>query len=73
MKAIEEDGAPAITFGCAFLARIIAEVETRLKSKGLGVTVINPLPLTIEVARLLIKMKLTHSAAAFPLADPSLE
>ena len=73
IKAIEEDGAPAITFGCAYLANIIKEVEVRLKAKGLGVTIINPMPLTIEVARLLIKMKLTHSAAAFPLADPSLE
>jgi allantoin racemase len=73
IKAIEEDGAPAITFGCAYLARIIDEVDVRLKAEGFNVTVIRPFPLTVEVARLLIKLKLSHSATAFQLANPLLE
>jgi len=73
IKAIEEDGAPAITFGCAYLARIIEEVDVRLKAKGYDATLIQPFPLTVEVARLLIRMKLSHSEKAFPLANPSVE
>jgi len=70
IKAIDEDGAPAITFGCAYLAMIIKEVDVRLRAKGYDATLIQPFPLTVEVARLLIKMKLSHSAKAFPLANP---
>lgn len=66
----EEDEAPAITFGCAYLAMIIKEVDVRLKAKGYAATLIQPFPLTVEVARLLIKMKLSHSAKAFPPAIP---
>lgn len=73
IKAIEEDEAPAVTFGCAYLAIIINEVEARLKAKGYDILLINPLPLTVEVARLLIKMNLSHSARAFPLANPLAE
>ncbi len=70
IKAIEQDGAPAITFGCTFISGLVDEVIARLKAKGYSIPVINPVPLTVEVARLLIKMKLSHSAKAFPLANP---
>lgn len=73
IKAIEEDEAPAVTFGCTFISAIVDEVIVRLKAKGVDVPVINPVPLTMEVARFLIKMKLSHSAKAFPLANPLAE
>ena len=69
IKAVEEDDATAITFGCGFMGMIADELQGRLKERGFDMPVINPLPMAVEVARLLIKNKLTHSALAFPLAE----
>ena len=69
IKAIEEDDATAITFGCLFMGMLGDEISGRLKDRGFDVAVINPLPMTLEVAKLLVKNKLTHSALAFPLAE----
>ncbi len=72
IKAITEDGATAITFGCGFFAMLENELRQRLKEAGFDTLIINPLPLAVEVARLMIKMKLSHSALAFPLATENL-
>ena len=72
IKAITEDNATAITFGCAFFAMMEDELRKRLKAEGFDVLLINPLPLAVEVARLLVKMNLSHSAQAFPLATENL-
>jgi len=69
IKAIEEDDATAITFGCLFMGMIASEIQQRLKDEGYDVLVVNPLPMAVEVARLLVKNKLSHSALAFPLAE----
>ena len=69
IKAIEEDDATAITFGCLFMGMLADELRSRLKERGFDVVIINPLPMTLEVAKLLVKNKLTHSALAFPLAE----
>jgi len=72
IKAITKDNATAIAFGCAFFAFMEDELRARLKAEGFDVLLINPLPLAVEVARLLIRMNLTHSAQAFPLATENL-
>lgn len=73
IKAIEEDGATAITFGCGLMAGLADELQARLKEKGYDVLVVKPLFMALEMARLLIRNKLTHSAIAFPLdADPGI-
>lgn len=69
IKAIEEDDASAITFGCLFMSMIKDELEKRLRERGFDVLIINPLPIALEVARLLVRNKLTHSALAFPPAE----
>jgi len=69
IKAIEEDDATAITFGCLFMGMIGDELRKQLKDKGFDVLVVNTLPTALEVARLLVKNKMTHSALAFPLAE----
>jgi len=69
IQAIEQDGAPAITFGCAFISGVVDEVIVRLRAKGYRIPIINPVPFTVEVARFLIRMKLSHSAKTFPLAS----
>ncbi|MFC1964253.1 aspartate/glutamate racemase family protein [Chloroflexota bacterium] len=69
VKAVEEDDATAITFGCGFLAMAEQELVARLKDRDIDIPVINPLPIALEMARLLIKNNLTHSILAFPLAE----
>ena len=69
IKAIEEDDATAITFGCLFLVMLADELQERLKERGFDVLIMNTLPVAVDLARLLIKNRLTHSALAFPLAE----
>jgi len=59
-KAIEEDGAEAIVFGCLGLAGIGKEVQIRL-----GVPVIDPAFVSINMAELLIHSNLTHSKLTY--------
>jgi allantoin racemase len=68
IKAIEEDDARGITFGCGCFTGMADELERRLREKGFDVLVVNPLPLAVEIARALIKLDLTHSALAYPPA-----
>lgn len=67
-RAIKDDGAEAITFGCGAFLWMAAELEKELKKQGFDVLAINPVPFTVEVARLLVRLKLSHSALAYPLA-----
>ena len=60
-KAIEEDGAQAIVFGCLGLAGIGKEVQEKL-----GVPVIDPAFVSINMAELLIHSNLTHSKLTYP-------
>ena len=66
IKAIQDDDARAITFGCGAFMRMRDELDRRLKERGFQVTVITPLPLAIDVAKMLVKHKLTHSPATYP-------
>ena len=66
IKAIQEDGARAITFGCGAFARMRDDLDRRLKERGFGAVVITPMPLAIDVAKMLVKHGLTHSAATYP-------
>ena len=59
-KAIEEDGAEAIVLGCLGLAGIGKEVQ-----KKLGVPVIDPAFVSINMAELLIHSNLTHSKLTY--------
>jgi len=45
------------------------ELRKQLRDRGFDVLVVNTLPMALEVARLLVRNKLTHSASAFPLAE----
>lgn len=66
IKAIREDGAGAITFGCGAFKRMADELGKRLKEEGFEIPVINPLPLAVDVARALIRQRLSHSLLSYP-------
>jgi allantoin racemase len=67
-RAIEDDDACGITFGCGCFTAMAAEVEGRLKKRGYDLLVINPLPFAVEMARSLIRLNMSHSARAYPPA-----
>ena len=69
IKAIEDDGATALVTGCGYLTGLVSELSRQLKDRGFDVPFINPIPLAVDVARVVIKQKLSHSALAFPIAS----
>jgi len=69
IRAIKEDGAEALTFGCGAFLWMADELGKELKHQGFEVLALNPVPLTVEVARFFVKNGLSHSALAFPLAQ----
>jgi len=66
VKAIQEDDAGAITFGCGGVRRLYDELRKRLREKGFEVPVVNPLPFGLDIARVLIKHELTQSSRCYP-------
>lgn len=66
IKAIKQDDATAITFGCAAFKNLAIELGKQLKDTGLEVPLVNPLPLGVDIARVLIKHGLTHSLRCYP-------
>ena len=68
-KAVEEDDATAMVFGCGGFLYLEDEVSDRLKAGGYDVLVVNPLLLTIEVAKALAKLGYRHSPAAYPYLE----
>jgi len=55
-RAVEEDGAEVLVLGCAGLAGYGDEV-----TRTLGVTVVDPAPVGLKTAELLVGLGLTHS------------
>jgi len=67
LEAIEKDDAGAITFGCGTLLFMAEELKKRIKERGIDIPVINPAPLTVHLARLMISQGLSHSNLSFPM------
>ena len=57
-KAIEKDDAAVIVLGCGMLTGKGKELQQLLQDDGHDVTVIQPVPLSIEFAKVLVKLKL---------------
>lgn len=65
-RAVCDDGADAIIFGCTGLFGCAGAVREGLRAHGLDVPVIDPVPTTVAVAAALVRARLSHSKAAFP-------
>ena len=66
IKAIEEDRVDVITFGCGVLVWMKEVIDKELAKKGYIATVVNPFPAALEMARTLVKLKLTHNKIVYP-------
>jgi allantoin racemase len=71
VKAVQEDGAHVIVFGCTGMAGMADEVADGLKQRGIrDVPVIDPGILAVKVAEALVDIGLCHSKRTYPLPPP---
>jgi allantoin racemase len=67
-KAVRDDGAHVIFFGCTGMTGLAKQVEEGLKKEGItDVPVIDPAVLALKVAEALAEMGLSHSKRTYPL------
>ncbi|WP_332302839.1 aspartate/glutamate racemase family protein [Rhizobium sp. GR12] len=65
-KAVEEDGAEALIFGCTGLMGCAAGLRAGLLAKGIDVPVIDPIPTAISIAYGLVLAGLSQSRTTYP-------
>ena len=65
VRAVEEDGADAIVFGCTGMLGCADAVRAGLLAKGYDVPVIDPVPLAVRMAAALIESGLSHSKITY--------
>ena len=67
VKAIEEDGAHALVFGCTGMKGCATELISGLNRRGYGdVPVIDPVLATFKIAEAIVGLGLTHSKRTYP-------
>jgi allantoin racemase len=64
-KAVVEDGADYIIFGCTGMLGCADAVREGLLADGLDVPVIDPVPTAVNVAAALVRSRLSHSKRAY--------
>ncbi|NTF33497.1 aspartate/glutamate racemase family protein [Rhizobium skierniewicense] len=65
-KAVEEDGAEALIFGCTGLMGCAAGLRAGLLAEGIDVPVIDPIPTAISIAAGLVRAGLSQSRTTYP-------
>ena len=65
-KAVLEDGADIIIFGCTGMLGCAEAVHEGLLRDGLDVPVIDPVPTAVNLAAAVVRSKLSHSKQAYP-------
>lgn len=65
-KAVEEDGAEALIFGCTGLMGCAAGLRQGLLEQGIDVPVIDPIPTAVSMAAGLVRAGLTQSRMTYP-------
>ena len=67
VKAVEQDGAEAILFGCTGLLGCAAAVRDGLLARGIDVPVIDPIPNAVAVAATMARLGLAQSKRTYPM------
>ena len=66
--AVRHDECDVIILGCTGMYGMTDELQRGLESEGLpGVPVLDPVPVTVEFAAAMLRLKLGHSKHGFPL------
>jgi allantoin racemase len=67
-RAVREDGAHLIIFGCTGMVGLAQQVEDGLRENGIGdVPVLDPAIVALKVAEALADMGLSHSSRTYPV------
>jgi allantoin racemase len=67
-KAVRDDGAHVIVFGCTGMTGLVQQVHEGLRKKGItDVPVIDPAVLALKVAEALAETGLSHSKRTYPV------
>ncbi|MEO3416383.1 aspartate/glutamate racemase family protein [Roseovarius sp. CAU 1744] len=64
--AIEEDGADTLIIGCTAMFGAARQLEEDLRTAGYDIPVLDPVPLTVKLAKTFVETGLSHSKHAFP-------
>ena len=64
VKAVEEDGAHVIVFGCTGMKRYAEELAEKMRKYG--VPVVEPLSAALNMAEALVRLKLKQSRISYP-------
>ena len=70
VAAIEQDGAEVLIFGCSATYWLKPILEARLKALGWDIPVLEGQGAAIELAKLMVGMKLNYSGLSFPSGTP---
>ncbi|NNL87714.1 MAG: Asp/Glu racemase [Marinicaulis sp.] len=65
-SAITEDGADTLIIGCTQMYGAAQQLEKDLFAEGFDIPVIDPVPMTIKLAKTFVEVGLRHSKYAFP-------
>lgn len=66
VKTVKQDGADSVIFGCTGMAGVAEAVQAGVARAGYEVPVIDPAPVALKLAELMVDMRLLHSRRAFP-------
>jgi allantoin racemase len=66
IRAIEDDDADVLALGCNALAWAVEPAKAELSKKGYDIPFIIPITASIEVAKSLVSLRLTHSNLFYP-------
>ncbi len=66
VRAIEDDDADVLALGCNGLAWAVEPAKAELSKRGYDIPFIIPISATIEVARAMVNLGLTHSNLFYP-------
>ncbi|WP_299968462.1 aspartate/glutamate racemase family protein [uncultured Roseobacter sp.] len=66
LLALTQDGADTIILGCTGMLGVAHNLQTDLQRAGWDVPVIDPIPVTIRLAKLLVQSGISHSKAVYP-------
>jgi allantoin racemase len=67
IRAVEQDGAEALIFGCTGLMGCAFALREGLLAAGLDVPVVDPIPTAVSVAAALVRSNLSQSKYTYPL------
>jgi allantoin racemase len=70
VKAIEEDGAHVLLFGCTGMYRVARGVAAGMRLRGYDVPVVEPLSTAVHFAQMLVNLQLPFSKITYPYPPP---